>query len=86
MKSLLTTKKVPVTTYEEKKTVSLEMSYDEAALLYCMFGQMVPSKEVEAVRTSVETYNPHFSHLLKDLPKSLESLINSIYESLDETL
>jgi len=38
MKSKITTEQIAVTTLQEKKTVNIEMTFDEAALLFCLIG------------------------------------------------
>jgi hypothetical protein len=86
MKSEITITKVPVTTYNEKKTVNIEMTFDEAALLFCLIGQMEPPKEVENAELSIQKYHPQFSYLLKDVKGRVDNLIYGLYDSLNKTL
>lgn len=52
-KASIKTEKIPVTTYEEKKTVTLELSWDEARLLRTMIGDCSSSGAIEQHLTSI---------------------------------
>jgi hypothetical protein len=86
MKAKINTIKVPVTVYEEKKTVQLEMSQDQAALLFCLVGQMNKTREAVMTEKSITRYNPTFAYLLPNLNNSVPNLICDLYETLDKVL
>lgn len=86
MKSEITITKVPVTTYKEKKTVNIEMTFDEAALLSCLIGQMEPQKQIEIAELSIQKHHPQFSYLLKDVKERVNELTYGLYDSLNKTL
>ena len=88
MKSEITITKVPVRTYtyKEKKTVNIEMTFDEAALLFCLIGQMEPPKQIEVAEKSIQKFHPQFSYLLKDVRGRVDHLIYDLYDSLNKTL
>ena len=86
MKSEITITKVPATILQEKKTVNIEMTFDEAALLLCLIGQMEPPKQIENVELSIQKFHPQFSYLSKDVRGRVDKLIYSLYDSLKETL
>jgi len=86
MKSKITTEQIAVTTIQEKKTVNIEMTFDEAALLFCLIGQMEPPKQIENVELSIQKFHPQFSYLLKDVKGRVGELIYGLYDSLKETL
>jgi hypothetical protein len=86
MKSEITITKVPVMTYKEKKTVNIEMAFDEAALLFCLIGQMHPPEQIEAAEKSIQKFHPQFSYLLKDVKGKVGDLIYGLHDSLNETL
>ena len=86
MKSEITITKVPVTTYKEKKTVNIEMTFDEAALLFCLIGQMHLPQQPENVEKSIQEFHPQFSYLLKDVKGKVGNLIYGLHDSLNETL
>ena len=86
MKSEITITKVPVTTYNEKKTVNIEMTFDEAAILFCLIGQMEPPKQIENVELSIQKFNPQFSYLLHSVEGRVANLIYNLYDSLNKTL
>jgi hypothetical protein len=86
MKSEITITKVPVTTYNEKKTVNIEMTFDEAALLFCLIGQASLPEQVEAAELSIQKFHPQFSYLLKDVKGKVDKLIYGLYDSLNKTL
>ena len=83
MKSKITTEQIAVTTLQEKKTVNIEMTFDEAALLFCLIGQMhLPI----AFEKSIQKHHPQFSYLLKDVKGRVDKLIYGLYDSLNKTL
>jgi len=86
MKSEITITKVPVTILQEKKTVNIEMTFDEAALLFCLIGQMDLPKQIENVELSIQKFHPQFSYLLKDVKGRVDKLIYGLYDSLQKTL
>jgi hypothetical protein len=86
MKSEITITKVPVTTYKEKKTVNIEMTFDEAAVLFCLIGQMQLPQQIEVVEKSIQTFHPKFSYLLKDVEGRVDNLIYGLYGSLNKTM
>jgi len=86
MKSEITITKVPVTTYKEKKTVNIEMTFDEAALLFCLIGQMQLPEQIEVAELSIEKFHPQFSYLLKDVKGRVGNLIYGLYDSLGKTV
>ena len=86
MKSEITITKVPVTTYKEKKTVNIEMTFDEASLLFCLIGQMELPQQIEIAEKSIQKFHPQFSYLLKDVKGRVDNLIYGLYDSLNKTL
>ena len=86
MKSKITIEQIAVTTIQEKKTVNIEMTFDEAALLFCLIGQMEPPKQIENVEKSIQKFHPQFSYLLHSVEGRVDNLIYNLYDSLDKTL
>jgi len=86
MKSEITITKVPVTILQEKKTVNIEMTFDEAALLFCLIGQMDLPEQIEVAEKSIQKFHPRFSYLLKDVKGRVDKLIYGLYDSLQKTL
>ena len=86
MKSKITTEQIAVTILQEKKTVNIEMTFDEAAVLFCLIGQIEPPKQIENVEKSIQKFHPQFSYLSKDVRGRVDKLIYSLYDSLKETL
>ena len=86
MKSTLTIQKVPVTTYKEQKTVNIEMTFNEAAILFCILGQTDPHNQIAEVEKSIQRYHPQFSYLLPSAEEKVKDLIYRLYDSLGETL
>jgi len=86
MKSEITITKVPVTILQEKKTVNIEMTFDEAALLFCLIGQMDLPEQIEVAEKSIQKFHPRFSYLLKDVKGRADKLIYGLYDSLQKTL
>ena len=86
MKSEITITKVPVITYNEKKTVNIEMTFDEAAILFCILGQMHPPQQTENVEKSIQKFHPQFSYLLHSVEGRVANLIYGLHGSLNKTL
>jgi hypothetical protein len=86
MKSKITTEQIAITTIQEKKTVNIEMTFDEAALLFCLIGQMQPPEQIEAAELSIQKFHPQFSYLLKNVKGRVDNLVYGLYDSLKETL
>lgn len=86
MKSTLTILKVPVTTVQDQKTVNIEMTFDEAAVLFCILGQTNPQDQIEQVEKSIQKYHPQFSYLLHSVEGRVKHLIYDLYDSLHEKI
>lgn len=86
MKSTLTIQKVPVTTYKDQKTVNIEMTFDEAAVLFCILGQTNPHDQIEGVKKGIRMYHPQFTYLLRGTEGKVKDLIYNLYDSLNETI
>jgi len=86
MKSKITTEQIAVTILQEKKTVNIEMTFDEAALLFCLIGQMEPPKQIENVEKSIQKFHPQFSYLLHSVEGRVDNLVYNLYDSLNKTL
>ena len=86
MKSKITTEQIAVTILQEKKTVNIEMTFDEAAVLFCLIGQASLPEQVEAAELSIQKFHPQFSYLLKNVNGRVDKLIYGLYDSLKETL
>jgi hypothetical protein len=86
MKSKITTEQIAVTTLQEKKTVNIEMTFDEAALLFCLIGQMEPPKQIENVELSIQQFHPQFSYLLHSVEGRVNNVIYNLHDSLNKTL
>jgi len=86
MKSKITTEQIAVTILQEKKTVNIEMTFDEAALLFCLIGQIEPPKQIENVEKSIQKFHPQFSYLLHSVEGRVDNLVYNLYDSLNKTL
>jgi len=86
MKSKITTEQIAVTILQEKKIVNIEMTFDEAALLFCLIGQMEPPKQIENVEKSIQKFHPQFSYLLHSVEGRVDNLVYNLYDSLNKTL
>jgi hypothetical protein len=62
------------------------MTFDEAALLFCLIGQMEPPKQIENAELSIQKFHPQFSYLLKNVKGRVDKLIYGLYDSLNKTL
>ena len=86
MKSTLTIQKVPVTTYKDQKTVNIQMTFDEAAVLFCILGQTDLHNQIAEVEESIQRYHPQFTYLLHNAEGRVKNLIYRLYDSLGEAL
>jgi len=62
------------------------MTFDEAALLFCLIGQMDLPEQIEVAEKSIQKFHPRFSYLLKDVKGRADKLIYGLYDSLQKTL
>ena len=86
MKSKITTEQIAVTTLQEKKTVNIEMTFDEAALLFCLIVQKELPKQTENAEKSIQKFHPQFSYLLHSVEGRVNNVIHNLYDSLNKTL
>lgn len=86
MKAQVHTIKVPVTTYEEKKSVTIEMTYDEAAILFCLLGQTDSGEGARRAEESIERYNPQFKYLLPSIEGRVHNLVHGLHQTLNKTI
>lgn len=86
MHATATTKTVEVITTQEKKFVNLELTHDEAALLFCLMGQMEKATAKELIEVSIQRYNSRYKPLLNNLKDNASKLVSDLYHTLERAL
>lgn len=86
MKAEKQIKQVEKVVIVDETRIILEMSEEQAAMLYLLMGQLLPVEAVKAINRSLNGYNPPLEDRVKDVTVSDVNykLISPIYGTLKE--
>jgi len=72
-----------------KKVVQLELSEEQAVILFCWLGQSHPNDMIKNINESITEYHPYlsgFKDKLLDVLYLKKAFINPVYDGLQKIL